>query len=229
MKRRCSACVLALAALAGTVGVRAQDPKCPEQKLASPDGPGVMVKGDCTREEGMFRNGRLWGQGKVTASDGTVYEGEFIEGQLWGQGKTTRAAPQKSWHEGQYYNGVPTGVGRRGDEYGVVYNGYFYQGAPYGIGIATFPHGGKLIGEFRPGLGGVGEFVAVLPDGSEHTGSYGPMYGKLSLFQPQEAPAAQSAGTPPAKTPEAAKTADPNKTKADIDKAIGVLRGLIKR
>jgi hypothetical protein len=227
MKLAWSACLWAVVCI-GAADVRAQDAKCPEQNPKPPDGPGIRVAADCTREEGTFRRGRLWGRGKVTTGDGTVYEGDFIEGRLWGQGKVTRAAPDLRWHEGQYYNGIATGPGRRRDETGAIYNGFFHNGAPYGVGVLTFAHGGQLIGEFRPGLGGVGEFVAMLPDGSEHTGAYRPMYGKLSMYRPAEAPAAQAA-TPPAKAPEPAKSTEPAKAKAEVEKAVDVLRGLLKR
>jgi hypothetical protein len=228
---RCARAWIACLAAATAPTAWTQD-ACPEQNLESPNGPGAKVTKDCLREEGTFRNGRLWGRGKVTTQDGTVYEGDFIDGRLWGHGRMTRAAPRKSWYEGAYHNGVATGVGRSGDENGVVYNGFFHNGVPYGIGVATFPHGGKLLGEFRPGLGGVGEFVAMLPDGTEHTGAYRPMYGKLVLYRPPEgptAPAARAPVVPPGKVPEPANAPDPGKAKADVEKAVDVLRGLLKR
>ena len=227
MKLGWRACLWAAACFAAA-GVRAQDAKCPEENPKPPDGPGIRVTAECAREEGSFRMGRLWGRGKVTTRDGTVYEGDYIDGRLWGNGKVTRASPDQRWHEGQYYNGVATGAGRRRDETGAIFNGFFYRGAPYGAGVLTFPHGGKLIGEFRPGLGGVGDFVATFPDGSEQTGAYRPMLGKLVMYRPTQAPTAQPA-TPAAKAPDPAKPADPAKAKVEAEKAVDVLRGLLKR
>ena len=228
MKLAWSACLCAAACI-GAADARAQDTQCVEQNAKPPDGPGIRITTDCAREEGTFRGGRLWGRGKITARDGTVYEGDFIDGRLWGFGKVARAAPDVRWHEGLYYNGIATGVGRRRDENGAIYNGFFYNGAPYGAGVLTFPHGGKLIGEFRPGLGGVGEFVATFPDGTRQTGEYRPMLGQLVMYRPPEGPEAQTS-TPAAKAPEPAKPVDPaTKAKADVEKAVDVLRGLLKR
>jgi hypothetical protein len=215
--------VCGVAASAGMPQALAQ--QCAEQKLAAPDGPGVKVTKDCIREEGTFRGGRLWGKAKVTQQDGTVHEGEFIDGRLWGYGKMTRGAPFKGWHEGLYHNGVPTGAGRSGDEHGIVANGFFY-GTLYGAAVLTYPNGGKLKGEFRPN-GGVGDFVATFPDGSTQTGPYKEMYSKVYNYRPSQAP-------PLAKSAEPTKSVEPKteetaKGKIEPEKAIDVLRGLLKR
>lgn len=84
---------LVVAAWCASQGACGQEPVCAEQKLASPDGPGVRVGKDCMREEGTFHHGELWGPGKVTGRDGTAYEGEFINGRLFGYGKMTRKPP----------------------------------------------------------------------------------------------------------------------------------------
>src|SRR5271163_1867797 len=36
--------------------------------------------------EGVYRNGKFNGEGKLTKSDGSVYEGTFVEGELNGNG-----------------------------------------------------------------------------------------------------------------------------------------------
>jgi hypothetical protein len=183
MKRWLGACLLA-AALSASQGAHGKDPVCAEQNLASPNGPGVRIRKDCMREEGTFLRGELWGPGKVTSSNGTVSEGEFINGRLFGYGKVTYKPPDMRWYEGMFHEGVPSGPGRYSDQYGIVANGFFHNGAIFGAGVKTWPHGGKLIGEFRPGIGGLGTLFAVFPDGTEASGTYGPMSGKLQMYKP---------------------------------------------
>src|SRR5689334_9853197 len=82
--RAVSIVVIALCATSGNVGAQ----ECAEQRLASPNGPGVIVRRDCTRFEGTFRDGLLQGKGKITRRE-NVEEGDFIRGRLWGTGKIT--------------------------------------------------------------------------------------------------------------------------------------------
>lgn len=170
-----------VAATGCATAAHAQDP-CPEQKLALPDGPGVRVSKDCLREEGTFRRGALWGQGKVTAPSGIVSEGQFIDGRLFGRGKVTR--PDKRWHEGWFHNGEASGPGTYRDEWGIVWNGIFHKGYLHGVGVLTFPSGGQLMGEFRDTIGGLGPMTAIYPDGKEESGEYRDLRQKLLYFKP---------------------------------------------
>lgn len=220
-----------------------QEPGCVEQALASPNGPGVRIHKNCKREEGSFRNGELWGPGKVVDSEGRVYEGEFINGRLFGYGKVTYKPPDMRWYEGMFHEGSPEGPGRFRDEYGIVANGFFHHGAILGAGVKTWPHGGRLVGEFRPGIGGLGTLIASLPDGTEHSGEYGPMFGKQQNFRPA-APAAATAAppaataappavaAPPTAAAPPAKASEPTKEKSaqeQINKAVDLLRGLLRK
>lgn len=170
-----------LAAAWCAASAQAQD-ACPEQKLASPDGPGVRVGKDCRREEGTFRRGALWGQGKVTSPNGMVSEGQFIAGRLFGRGKVTR--PDKRWHEGWFHDGEALGPGTYRDEWGILWNGLFHRGYLHGVGVLTFPNGGQLMGEFRDTIGGLGPMIAIYPDGKEESGEYSDLRQKLLAFKP---------------------------------------------
>ncbi len=172
---------LLAATVCAATSALAQD-ACPEQKLASPDGPGVRVGKDCLREEGSFRGRALWGQGKVTAPSGIVSEGQFLNGRLFGPGKVTR--PDKRWHEGWFHDGGASGPGTYRDEWGILWNGMFYKGYLHGVGVLTFPNGGQLMGEFRSTIGGLGPMTAIYPDGKEETGEYRDLRQKLLYFKP---------------------------------------------
>lgn len=188
MTPRLVACAIAL-----SVPAWAQSPVCPEQKLASPNGPGVRVSADCTREEGTFSNGRLWGQGKFTRN-GIVYEGRFIDGQLNGPGRITYPAPDQRWHEGLFHNGYPEGPGRALDAHGVIRNGLFHQGVLTGGALLIFPNGGRMLGEYRS-TGGIGMHLAIFPDGTQEVGAAKALWAKVFWSKP----AASAAATKPGK------------------------------
>lgn len=130
-----------------------------------------------------------------------------------------------------FHEGVPSGPGRYRDEYGIVANGFFHNGGILGAGVKTWPHGGTLLGEFRPGLGGLGTLVAAFPDGTEASGVYGPMFGKQQMYKPSAA-APTPAATPTQANAPQPKPSEPARGKQateQVDKAIDLLRGLIKR
>jgi hypothetical protein len=73
--------------------------------------------------------------------------------------------------------------------------------------------------------------IAILPDGTEASGNYGPMFGKQQLYRPPEGAPTTAAAPPPASVP-APKSTEPAKGKQaseQIDKAVDVLRGLFKK
>lgn len=197
--------------------------RCPEQRLSSPNGPGVVVNQYCVRqegefrdgllhgkgrhsyptdrvEEGDFRRGRLWGRGRIAYADGRVAEGEFVDGRLSGLGRISW--PDGRSHEGYFRNGSPEGPGRQVNAQRQIDEGLFgTSGKLDGKGIRTLADGGKLYGQFRDG-NPVGDVTLVRPDGSEERQRYR-MNGTRETSPPapaattSPAPAPVSAGSSP--------------------------------
>lgn len=258
-----AALLLGLAA-PGLVG--AQQP-CPELRLSSPNGPGVIQRTDCSRTEGNFRDGRLqgrgkvtrpnsveegdfsrgrlWGQGKITWSDGRMIEGDFVDGRLSGTGRAVYSAAGDQWHEGLFFNGSPSGPGRRRDARGEISEGLFdSNGNLQGRGIRTYPDGSKLYSQFRDGVP-VGEGVLVRADGTEQPQVHN-MFGRpvsaTAVARPAApaaapaagtaaagAPAAPAAGAPSADAPPPANAPGGATVIQEVDRAFRGLRGLIGR
>lgn len=230
--------------------------QCQEQRLASPDGYGVLVKSNCERHEGDFRSGmlhgkgkitrpnyrteegdflrnRLWGNGKITYQDNRVAEGQFVDGRMSGVGKLTW--PDGRFHEGLFHNGSPAGPGRFRSHHGEIFEGMFESaGALEGRGVMTKTDGTKTIGEFR-GNRPVGEVIVIRPDGSEEKQTY------TWNHQLVRAPAATDAERPPSEQPKsrekaASKADDPQHQKGaspdagqviqEVDRALRGLRGI---
>jgi hypothetical protein len=221
MMRSASLLVLAISC---TVPLSSAAQDCQEQKLASQNGPGVMVDRNCVRYEGEFRDGKLNGQGKVTypeSEQNQVLEGTFYQGQLWGQGSVTSdsgrekvegefvegrlngkgiyTGPDHRRYEGYFYNGRRSGFGKQwtGSNQ-TTYEGTFdADGNLTGLGIRTDRDGSRLVGEFRDSLP-VGDMLRFWPDGTKEVESYN-IYGRrTSPYRPHSsAPARPSAATPP--------------------------------
>lgn len=210
----------------GAPGLGLAQPECPELRLSSPDGPGVIQRRDCSRIEGTFRDGRLqgpgkithsnsveegnfsrgrlWGPGKITWRDGRTSEGDFVDGRLSGPGRVVFDAAGNQWHEGMFFNGSPAGPGRRRDARGEVSEGTFdSSGNLQGRGIRTFADGSKLYSQFRDGVP-VGEGVLVKADGTEAPRVHD-MFGRLqapaAVAGPAAPPPAAPPGAPPAAQP----------------------------
>jgi hypothetical protein len=117
---------------------------------------------------GVFRNGKLNGQGTYLWAGRTIYVGGFSDGKFSGYGNFTQ------------------GPGK--------YVGEFRDNAFNGHGIYTYPNGGKYIGEFRNGMfTGLG--TEYLPDGSVRQAG---MWSNDRFIEPAEVPIqreAQSNGT----------------------------------
>lgn len=251
---------VAAAWLVGLVvpGSVAAQQECPELRLSSPNGPGVIQRRHCTRVEGTFRDGRLqgpgkitnpnsveegefsrgrlWGRGKITWREGRSSEGEFVDGRLSGTGRVVFNAAGDQWHEGMFFNGSPSGPGRKRDARGELSEGMFdSSGNLQGRGIRTFPDGSKLYSQFRDGLP-VGEGVLVKADGTEERRVHN-MYGRLespaAVATPtpssqQPATPAPTAQQPPA-APPASNAPSPTQVIQEVDRAVRGLRGLIGR
>jgi hypothetical protein len=248
-------------------GLSLAQPECPELRLSSPNGPGVIQRRDCSRIEGTFRDGRLqgpgkitypnsveegnfsrgrlWGPGKITWREGRTSEGDFVDGRLSGPGRVVFDAAGEQWHEGMFFNGSPSGPGRRRDARGEISEGMFdSSGNLQGRGIRTFADGSKLYSQFRDGVP-VGEGVLVKADGTEeprvHTMS-GRLQAPAAVASPAAPPAAAPSAGPPAAPPAAPPSAQPppalplpsgvpSGTQAiqEVDRAIRGLRGLSGR
>lgn len=197
--------------------------QCERQKLASPDGPGMMIDINCRRLEGEFRDGLLSGHGKITGKDGMIEEGNFVRGRLWGAGKLVysdgRIAegefvdgrmnglgkltwPDGRVHEGLFFNGLPAGPGRYRNARGELWEGMFNAGGYLdGRGIHTLRDGTRIIGEFREDRQ-VGEMTIEKPDGTAEVQPHdmsGRKTGKPTPAPPAASlpePAAQAAPSP---------------------------------
>lgn len=217
---------------------------CAVQEITSPNGPGVRVGSDCSREEGQFFNGRLWGQGKYTSSQGTVSEGEFVDGRLHGIGKVTKPGTDGRYnsHYGYFQFGDPYGPGQYRYQDGVLATGMFHGQELMGFGVLYFPNGNKLMGEFRGGSG-FGKMLAVYADGKTEEGEYrtlrysllrasGPARGGSSASPPapSASPAPPSASPAPAPQKSAAPPAkDSTQPVDDVGRAIKDLRNIFRR
>lgn len=214
----------------GAPGLALAQQECPELRLSSPNGPGVIQRRDCTRFEGTFRDGRLqgpgkitypnsveegdfsrgrlWGRGKITWRDGRSSEGDFVDGRLSGTGRVVFNAAGDQWHEGLFFNGSPSGPGRRRDHRGEISEGMFdSSGNLQGRGIRTFTDGSKLYSQFRDGQP-VGEGVLVKADGSEEPRVHN-MFGRLQTPPAVAKPAAPPPPAAPTPTAASAPAAQP--------------------
>jgi len=246
-------CAGLLTALTLHLPVAAQE--CPEQRLSSPNGPGVMVNRYCRRTEGQFRDGLLQGKGKVTYPNNRIEEGDFSRGRLWGNGKITfndnRTAegqfvdgrmsgqgritwPDGRFHEGMFHNGSPAGPGRFRNAKGDISEGMFDSGGNLsGRGIRTLADGSKIYGEFRENFP-FGEVTLVKADGTEEKLIYA-ANGRVSKGT---APAASVSSSPsaaagsPVPAPSSAPASPASipdaagQTIQEVDRAIRGLRGL---
>jgi hypothetical protein len=232
-----------------TVSLPAAAQECPEQRLSSPNGPGVMVNRYCRRTEGQFRDGllqgkgkitqpnnrteegdfsrgRLWGNGKITFDDSRVAEGQFVDGRLSGLGKLTW--PNGRLHEGMFHNGSPDGPGRYRNAIGETYEGMFDSGGDLvGRGIRTSADGTKIYGEFRRNYP-FGEVTLVKADGSEEKLIYATNNKIIKGAAPASSSATANSPIPtlpaspsPASIPDAA-----GQTIQEVDRALRGLRGL---
>lgn len=236
-----------------TVPLPAAAQECPEQRLSSLNGPGVMVDRYCRRTEGQFRDGllqgkgkitfpnnrteegdfsrgRLWGNGKITFNDNRVAEGQFVDGRLSGQGKLTW--PNGRLHEGMFHNGSPDGPGRYRNATGETYEGMFDSGGNLvGRGIRTSADGTKIYGEFRRNFP-FGEVTLVKADGSEEKLVYATNDRIIKGASPASTasastPAVANSPIPAPPSPSPASIPDAaGQTIQEVDRALRGLRGL---
>ena len=163
--------------------------------------------------EGWMHDGKMHGQGVMTAPNGFHYEGEWRDGKENGQG--TRSYSDGSRYEGEWRDGKRHGQGVwigtvdddvnihyegkwRGDEWhgqgvmtvkrndvGFHYEGEFQKGMLQGQGIMTFSNGDRYVGEWRADKEN-GQGIMSYSDGSRYEGEWrdGQRHGRGSLTYP---------------------------------------------
>jgi hypothetical protein len=212
-----------------------QTSRCPFQDRPK-HGKGVYVRYDCTRFEGTFDGGELFGPGRATFADGRVMEGNFQFSRLVGKGVATW--PDGRRYEGYFFNGRSNGPGVYTTSDGTVFEGKFLPGAKLqGWGTRRSLDGSTLIGEFREGEP-FGDMLLVKPDGSRTVVVFayggkppGPAAaqkpaGPASLPPPtSQPPAPASDGQKPQESPPSSAT-NPIE---DLNKTIRNLRGIFGR
>lgn len=156
-------------------------PSLAEGECQSPkrpgNGPGVYVDYECTRYEGTFQNGYLFGQGKAAFADGRRYEGQFYSSRSVGRGVLT--LPDGTVDEGKFQRG----------------------GKLHGWGTRRLPDGATLVGEFREGEP-FGALLKVKPDGTQEVVQFSTPERPSATTQPpsQNASAQAPAGDKPKDT-----------------------------
>jgi hypothetical protein len=189
-------------------------------------GQGVAVLTDCTRREGTFLGGVMFGEGKITYGDGRVLQGKFAWNELLGEGIATW--PDGRRYEGNFCRSRSMGRGTYTHADGTVDEGMFEPGAKlHGFGARRLPDGSVLIGEFRWGKP-FGAVLLVKADGSR----------EAVAFNLQGAPGgANAAAGPPAAVPAAPQSAEKPRDATqsitqpveDLNNAIRGLRGIFGR
>ncbi len=136
---RWAAAVVLVAAMAHPAALLAQ---AATQTTANREAPVFSTDGG--RYEGLLKDGKFDGKGRIAWPDGSVYEGEFADGRM-------------------------SGLGRLRQPNDLVYEGEFHLGAFHGHGkLAT--RGDTYMGEFR--LGSIVQGRAELRDGNRYVGAF---------------------------------------------------------
>lgn len=127
----------------------------------------VTFKGPCAN---AFGEGR--GVAKWSASDGATvtFEGNFVQGKLQGNGKMTASGGDR--YEGEYKDGKREGSGVYTSANGDRFNGQYKDNQRNGQGILTLATGSVSVGEWRNG-----NPAAVTSRSSSGVGSAGPKLG----------------------------------------------------
>ena len=127
----------------------------------------VILKGSCA-------NGFAHGSGVAiwAASDGTsvTFEGNFVQGKLQGNGKMTASGGDR--YQGEYKDGKREGMGAYTSANGDRYDGQYKDNKRDGHGIQTLGTGGRTEGEWRNGT-----LISKTPNASPRTGLAGPKLG----------------------------------------------------
>ena len=121
------------------------------------------------RYEGMFRAGRMHGEGVLTTPAGTVYRGEFRDGERHGRG--TLRMRSGDAYSGEFEADEIAGSGHFEWANGDVYEGGFAAGEPHGSGIFRYADGRVYRGNVDEGVRqGLGELTWA--NGNRYAGHF---------------------------------------------------------
>lgn len=96
---------------------------------------------DGRRFDGMVRNGKANGPGKMWFPNGDRYEGNFVDGLFGGSGTYWYASGAR--YDGQFANGLRNGQGTTVWPSGSRYSGEYLHNKPHGYGTVTTENGTK--------------------------------------------------------------------------------------
>jgi len=117
---------------------------------AKRDGVGVQFWPDGSKYEGMWRNDKANGRGRMTHSNGDVYEGEWKDDKACGRGIFIDA--NNAMYEGQWLDDLQHGEGLESWDGGKArYQGTFFKGKKNGKGRFEWEDGSYYHGDFVDG------------------------------------------------------------------------------
>lgn len=99
--------------------------------------------------EGEFRNGYMWGLGRLQCGEGD-YTGYFVRNKMVGENVKVKTAYGE--YEGPLVDGKMEGFGKFSWFDGKVYTGWFNKGQLDGSGKIKFPNGQVIKGTWREGV-----------------------------------------------------------------------------
>ena len=133
------------------------------------NGTGIYLYEDKSRYEGLWRNEKPNGKGKIYFSSGSIFEGTFQDGIRNGFGKYQYIS--SGYYEGYFKNDDYEGEGKYVTEDGTIFEGLYKSGKLNGYGTITMKNGNKYIGNISNNLPeGVGKYY--YPTGDRYEGSF---------------------------------------------------------
>ena len=101
--------------------------------------------------KGNFRRGSFDGKGRIIYPDSSIYVGSLINNLPNGFGRLNRIIDDSTYveYEGEFFNGLMSGIGTINTNYGKIYEGEFFNNFIDGVGILSLKNGDKYAGEFK--------------------------------------------------------------------------------
>jgi hypothetical protein len=137
--------------------------------LDEPTGLGVKTWRDGRVDTGVFKNGSLYGKGKLVNGDGVTHIGHFCCGELNGPDGKIIDKDGKVTHSGTFNHGSLNGDDCMQDREGIVYRGGMQSGSYHGNGTMTTSRT-TFVGRFSEGWRVSG--VETHQDGGVYMGHY---------------------------------------------------------
>jgi hypothetical protein len=116
-----------------------------------PHGRGVCVYGDGRRCEGVFKRGRITGEGRVLWLDGATYTGT-VDGMGVPNGRGVYTGKNGDRYEGEFVNGKKEGKGKILFSNGNEYEGEWAEDLIEGIGVYKWGNGDVYRGQFKKNI-----------------------------------------------------------------------------